>query len=49
MSAPQLPEAVELGAAFDVLVVTFIGLALVRALITDNPLLDTESLRRLRG
>lgn len=49
VSAPQLPEAVELGAAFDVLVVTFIGLALVRALITDNPLLDTESLRRLRG
>jgi len=47
--APQLPEAVELGAAFDVLVVTFIGLALVRALITENPLLDTESLRRLRG
>jgi hydrogenase-4 membrane subunit HyfE len=49
VSAPQLPETVELGAAFDVLVVTFIGLALVRALITDNPLLDTESLRRLRG
>lgn len=47
--APQLPAAVELGAAFDVLVVTFIGLALVRALLTDNPLLDIESLRRLRG
>lgn len=49
VSAPQLPEAVELGAAFDVLVVTFIGLALVRALLTDNALLDIESLRRLRG
>ncbi|MGA2392339.1 MAG: NADH-quinone oxidoreductase subunit K [Candidatus Lustribacter sp.] len=49
VSAPQLPEAVELGAAFDVLVVTFIGLALVRAMITENPLLDIESLRRLRG
>ena len=47
--APQLPEAVELGAAFDVLVVTFIGLALVRAMMTENPLLDIESLRRLRG
>jgi hydrogenase-4 component E len=49
VSAPQLPQAVELGAAFDVLVVTFIGLALVRALIADNPLLDTELLRKLRG
>jgi hydrogenase-4 membrane subunit HyfE len=47
--APQLPEAVELGAAFDAMVVTFIGLALVRAVLTDNPLLDTESLRSLRG
>jgi hydrogenase-4 membrane subunit HyfE len=47
--APQLPEAVELGAAFDVLVVTFIGLALVRTMMTENPLLDIESLRRLRG
>lgn len=47
--APQLPETVELGAAFDVLIVTFIGLALGRALIMENPLLDIESLRTLRG
>jgi hydrogenase-4 membrane subunit HyfE len=49
MSAPQLPEAVELGATFDALVVTFIGLTLVRAFLTHHPLLDIESLRSLRG
>ncbi len=47
--APGLPEAVELGASFDALVVTFIGLAIVRAFLTHNPLLDVASLRRLRG
>lgn len=47
--APTLPESVELGASFDVLVVTFIGLALVRAFLAHNPLLDVESLRSLRG
>jgi len=47
--APQLPESVELGATFDVLVGTFIGLALVRAFIAKNPLLDVGSLTRLRG
>lgn len=47
--APGLPEAIEFGAAFDALVVTFIGLALVRAFLAHNPLLDVESLRSLRG
>lgn len=47
--APTLPESVELGATFDVLVVTFIGLAIARAFLVHNPLLDIESLRRLRG
>jgi hydrogenase-4 component E len=49
MLAPGLPAALELGATFDVLVATFIGLALVRAMATHNPLLDVEALRRLRG
>jgi hydrogenase-4 membrane subunit HyfE len=47
--APRLPESVELGASFDALVVTFIGLAIVRAFRAHNPLLDVASLRRLRG
>jgi hydrogenase-4 membrane subunit HyfE len=47
--APQLPESVELGATFDALVGTFIGLALVRAFVVQNPMLDVEFLRRLRG
>ncbi len=47
--APSLPESVELGATFDALVATFIGLALVRAFVAENPVLDVESLRRLRG
>ena len=47
--APGLPAAVELGASFDALVVTFIGLAIVRAFLAHNPLLDVTSLRRLRG
>jgi hydrogenase-4 membrane subunit HyfE len=47
--APGLPETVELGATFDALVGTFIGLALVRAFAAHDPLLDVESLRRLRG
>jgi hydrogenase-4 component E len=47
--APGLPAAFELGATFDVLVATFIGLALVRAIATHNPLLDVDALRRLRG
>ncbi len=49
IAAPTLPEAVELGATFDALVATFIGLALVRAFVTHNPLLDVESLQKLRG
>lgn len=47
--APTLPDTVELGATFDGLIATFIGLCLVRAFVTHNPLLDVESLRRLRG
>jgi hydrogenase-4 membrane subunit HyfE len=47
--APQLPEAVELGATFDVLVGTFIGLALIRALVARDAVLDVETLRSLRG
>jgi hypothetical protein len=47
--APGLPVSVELGASFDALVVTFIGLAIVRAFLAHNPLLDVASLRRLRG
>ena len=47
--APGLPETVELGASFDALVGTFIGLALIRAFAAHDPLLDVESLRRLRG
>ena len=47
--APGLPASIELGATFDVLVATFIGLALVRAIIAHIPLLDVDSLRRLRG
>ena len=49
MLAPGLPEPIELGTAFDALIATFIGLALVRAIIVHDPLLDVESLRRLRG
>src|SRR5450755_2817448 len=48
MLAPGLPAAFELGATFDVLVATFIGLALVRAIATHNPLLDVDALLRLR-
>lgn len=47
--APGIPASFELGATFDVLVATFIGLALVRAIAAHNPLLDVESLRSLRG
>ncbi|BDE07964.1 hypothetical protein WPS_32400 [Vulcanimicrobium alpinum] len=48
LAAPQLPEAVELGAAFDVLVTTFIGLALLRTL-HQRGLLDVDRLKSLRG
>jgi len=47
--APRLPESVELGASFDALVITFIGLSIVRAFLAHNPLLDVASLRSLRG
>jgi hydrogenase-4 membrane subunit HyfE len=47
--APTLPESIELGATFDALVATFIGLALVRAFFAHNALLDVDALRSLRG
>jgi hydrogenase-4 membrane subunit HyfE len=47
--APQLPEAIELGATFDALVATFIGLALLRSLAVDDPQLDVDALSGLRG
>jgi len=47
--APGLPESVELGGTFDALVGTFIGLGLIRAFAAHDPLLDVESLKRLRG
>jgi len=47
--APALPESVELGATFDALVGTFIGLGLIRAVAAVDPLLDVESLKQLRG
>jgi hydrogenase-4 component E len=49
LAAPALPEAVELGAAFDVLVTTFIGLALLRTLRGRGMHLDVDALRSLRG
>ena len=48
LAAPQLPEAVELGAALDIIVTTFIGLALLRTL-HQRGLLDVDNLRKLRG
>jgi hydrogenase-4 membrane subunit HyfE len=48
IAAPQLPVAVELGAAFDVLVTTFIGIALLRTLHARD-LLDVDRLKSLRG
>jgi hydrogenase-4 membrane subunit HyfE len=47
--APTLPESLELGATFDALVATFIGLALVRAFFARSSVLDVEALRSLRG
>ena len=47
--APTLPEFVELGATFDALVATVLGLTLVRSIVAHSPILDVESLRRLRG
>ena len=49
MLAPELPEVIELGTTFDALVAMFIGLTIVRAIVVNDPLLDVDSLRRLRG
>ena len=46
---PATSRIRRLGATFDALVGTFIGLALVRAFAAQNPMLDVESLRKLRG
>jgi hydrogenase-4 component E len=48
LAAPQLPAAVELGAAFDVLVTTFVGIALLRTL-QERDLIDVDRLRKLHG
>ncbi|MDE2482577.1 MAG: hypothetical protein KGN02_10345 [bacterium] len=47
--APQLPIAVELGDAFDVILATFVAFAIARAVIVHDPALDIRSMRRLRG
>lgn len=47
--APTLPESIELGATFDALIATFIGLALVRAFFARNAVFDVDALRSLRG
>lgn len=47
--APELPVSFELGATFDAFVAVLIGLTLVRSIVTHHPLLDSESLRGLRG
>lgn len=47
--APQLPESIELSATFDALLATFLGLTLVRSMLGQNPALDVEVLRKLRG
>jgi hydrogenase-4 membrane subunit HyfE len=48
LAAPRLPAAVELGAAFDVLITTFIGIALLRTL-QERDLIDVDRLKKLRG
>jgi hypothetical protein len=49
VAAPALPGAIELGAAFDAMIVALIGLAIVRALVRHEPALDVRALKRLRG
>jgi hydrogenase-4 component E len=48
LAAAQLPAAVELGAAFDVLVTTFVGIALLRTL-QERDLIDVDRLKKLHG
>lgn len=47
--AVQLPEALEMGAAFDALVLTVVAVMLARAIARHDASLDVRSLRRLRG
>jgi len=47
--SPTIPHLLDLFAAFDVLVVTVIAVAIVRELHRHYPSLDVRSLRKLRG
>jgi hydrogenase-4 membrane subunit HyfE len=47
--APGLSGGVELADTFDVVIATFVALAVARALIAFDPKLDVRSLRSLRG
>jgi len=47
--SPSIPHLLDLFAAFDVLVVTVIAVAIVRELHRHYPNLDVRSLRKLRG
>lgn len=49
IAAPSLPATIDLGAAFDALVTTFIALAVARELSARRIHLDVALLRRLRG
>ncbi len=47
--APGLSGAVELADTFDIVIATFVALALARAILAYDPHLDVRSLRTLRG
>jgi hypothetical protein len=47
--APGLSGAVELADTFDVVIATFVALAIARAILAYDPQLDVRSLRTLRG
>ena len=47
--APGLSGGVELADTFDLVIATFVALAILRALVAYDPSLDVRSLRSLRG
>jgi hypothetical protein len=47
--APGLSGAVELADTFDIVIATFVALAIARALVAYDPHLDVRSFRTLRG
>lgn len=47
--APTLPGAIELADTFDIIMTTFVALAVARALIAHDPSVTIVSLRDLRG